>query len=75
MALLDRAIVELLPAVSKQVVRRIASHYIGGPELDDATRVAGELNAGRKLATVDVLGEEVLEAAAASRFVGRLLGR
>ena len=69
MALLDRAIVKLLPAVPRQVVRRISTRYIAGPELRDAMRVVGELNVGGKLATVDVLGEEVLEAAAASRLV------
>jgi proline dehydrogenase len=68
LALLDRAIVKLLPAVPRQVVRRISTRYIAGPELSDATRVVDELNAGGKLATVDVLGEEVLEAAAASRL-------
>jgi proline dehydrogenase len=69
LALLDRAIVKLLPAVPKPVVQRISSRYIAGPELRDATRVVRELNAGGKLATVDVLGEEVLDAEATRRFV------
>jgi proline dehydrogenase len=69
LALLDRAIVKLLPAVPKPVVRRISSRYIAGPELRDATRVVRELNDGGKLATVDVLGEEVLDAEATRRFV------
>ena len=69
MALLDRAIVKLLPAVPKPVVQRISSRYIAGSELRDATRVVRELNARGKMATVDVLGEEVLDAEAASRFV------
>jgi proline dehydrogenase len=58
-ALLDRAIVRLLPAVPKPVVRRLSSRYIAGPSLDDAVRVVRRLNAKRKLATVDVLGEEI----------------
>ena len=69
MALLDRAIVKLLPAVPKPVVQRISSRYIAGPELRDATRVVRELNAGGKMATVDVLGEEVCDAEATRRFV------
>jgi len=69
LALLDRAIVKLLPAVPKPVVQRISSRYIAGSELRDATRVVRELNARGKMATVDVLGEEVLDAEAASRFV------
>ena len=59
MSLLDRAVVALLPAVPKPVVRRVSSRYIAGPTLDDARRVVAELNASAKLATVDVLGEEI----------------
>jgi proline dehydrogenase len=58
-ALLDRAIVRLLPAVPRPVVRRISSRYIAGTRLEDATRVVAELNRAGKLATIDVLGEEV----------------
>ncbi len=59
MALLDRAIVRVLPAVPKPVVRRLSGRYIAGPELDDAIAVVRDLNAAGKLATLDVLGEEV----------------
>jgi proline dehydrogenase len=59
MSLLDRAVVAALPAVPKRVVGRLSSRYIAGPSLDDALRVVSELNAQGKLATVDVLGEEV----------------
>jgi proline dehydrogenase len=59
LALLDRALVRLLPAVPKPVVQRLSSRYIAGPDLDDALRVVRELNAAGKLATIDVLGEEV----------------
>lgn len=59
MSLLDRAVVTLLPAVPKPLVRRISSRYIAGAELADARRVVVELNAAGKLATVDVLGEEI----------------
>ncbi len=59
MALLDRAIVRLLPAVPKPVVRRISERYIAGEELADALRVVRRLNAAGKMATIDVLGEEI----------------
>ena len=59
MTVFDRAIVWLLPAVPKGVVQRLSSRYIAGPSLDDAMRVVGRLNAKGKLATVDVLGEEI----------------
>ncbi len=59
MALLDRAIVRLLPAVPKPVVRRVSARYIAGEELEDALEVVRGLNAEGKLATIDVLGEEI----------------
>ena len=65
MTLLDRAVVALLPAVPKRVVRTLSSRYIAGPTLDDALRVVSGLNAEGKLATVDVLGEEVADASEA----------
>ncbi|MET1010179.1 MAG: proline dehydrogenase family protein [Gaiellaceae bacterium] len=62
MALLDRAIVRVLPAVPRRVVRRLSDRYIAGPELADAVAVVRELNAAGKKATLDVLGEEVVSA-------------
>ena len=59
MSLLDRAVVTLLPVVPKRVVRKLSSRYIAGPELADARQTVAALNAQGKLATVDVLGEEV----------------
>jgi len=60
-SLFDRAVVTLLPAVPKRVVRTLSSRYIAGSELEDARRVVAELNAAGRLATVDVLGEEVTQ--------------
>jgi len=57
--LLDRALVRLLPAVPKPVVRRISGRYIAGEELDDALELVRRLNDEGKLATIDVLGEEI----------------
>jgi proline dehydrogenase len=57
-SLVDSAIVRLLPAVPKPVVRRISGRYIAGEELDDAVEVVRRLNAQGKMATIDVLGEE-----------------
>ena len=68
MSLLDRAIATVLPAVPKTVVRRVSARYIAGTELADARRVVTELNAEGKLATVDVLGEEVAEPAEAEEI-------
>jgi proline dehydrogenase len=59
MRLVDSAIVRFLPAVPKPVVRRISERYIAGEELDDALVVVRRLNDQGKLATIDVLGEEI----------------
>jgi proline dehydrogenase len=56
---LDSAIVRVLPAVPRGLVRRLSSRYIAGPTLGDARRTVAGLNAVGKLATVDVLGEEI----------------
>jgi proline dehydrogenase len=70
-ALLDRAIVRLLPAVPKPVVQRLSSRYIAGPTLDDAVRVVGKLNAKGKMATIDVLGEDVTNPDEARAIAGQ----
>ncbi len=69
MALLDRAIVSVLPAVPKGVVRRISSRYIAGTEVGDACRVVAALNKQGKMATIDVLGEEITSVDEASGIV------
>ncbi|HTR32884.1 MAG TPA: proline dehydrogenase family protein [Gaiellaceae bacterium] len=71
MSLLDRAIVKLLPAVPKPIVGRLSARYIAGPSLDDAVRVVQRLNAKGKLATIDVLGEEVANADEARSIAGQ----
>ncbi len=71
MALIDRAIVGLLPAVPRTVVQRLSSRYIAGSTLDDAVRVVRELNAAGKLATIDVLGEEITNADEARAIAGQ----
>jgi proline dehydrogenase len=57
--ILDRAIARMLPAIPRPVVHRLASRYIAGPALADACRVVETLNGQGKLATIDVLGEEI----------------
>ena len=69
MALLDRALVRLLPAVPRSVVRRIAGRYIAGEEIDDAVATVARLNAEGKTATIDVLGEEIHNAEEAQQIV------
>jgi len=59
LAFVDRAIVRVLPAVPRPIVRKISDRYIAGTDLVDACRVVKRLNAEGKMATIDVLGEEI----------------
>jgi proline dehydrogenase len=58
-AIFDRAIVRLLPAVPRPLVQKLSDRYIAGPELKDARETVRRLNAEGKSATIDVLGEEI----------------
>ena len=70
MTRLDSTIARVLPAVPRPLVRRLSAAYIAGPTLDDAVRVVKRLNAEGKMATIDVLGEEVFAAAEAAEIRG-----
>lgn len=59
MRVFDHAVVRVLPAVPRAIVQRVSAPYIAGPTLADARRVVAALNAEGKVATVDVLGEEI----------------
>jgi proline dehydrogenase len=61
----DQAIVRLLPAVPRSIVQRLSAPYIAGAALEDARVLVARLNSEGKLATVDVLGEEVKRSAEA----------
>ena len=69
MALLDRALVHLLPAVPRPIVRRIADRSIAGEEIDDAVATVAQLNEDGVTATIDVLGEEIHNAEEAQEIV------
>ena len=78
MAIFDRAIVRLLPAVPRPVVQKLSARYIAGPTLADACRVVKRLNARGRMATIDVLGEEIRnpeEAAAIVRAYCQVFGQ
>ncbi len=59
MSLVDRTLVRLLPAVPRTLVKRFSAPYIAGPSLDDARACVRDLNERGRMATIDVLGEEV----------------
>jgi proline dehydrogenase len=58
-AIFDRAIVRLLPAVPRPLVQKLSERYIAGPELRDARETVRRINVEGKMATIDVLGEEI----------------
>jgi proline dehydrogenase len=66
--MIGQAIARALPVVPRPIVRHISSRYIAGPDLDDATATVRKLNARGKLATVDVLGEEITEVGETDTF-------
>jgi proline dehydrogenase len=68
-ALLDRAIVRLLPAVPRPIVQKLSERYIAGAELKDARVTVRRLNAEGKMATIDVLGEEITNEEEAAAIV------
>jgi proline dehydrogenase len=68
-AILDRAIVRLLPAVPRLVVQKLSERYIAGAKLADAVAVVERVNAEGKMATIDVLGEEITNAEEAAGIV------
>jgi proline dehydrogenase len=59
MRAVDRIIASFLPWVPKPVVGRVARRYIAGETMDDAIRVARNLNKRGFRATMDILGEDV----------------
>jgi proline dehydrogenase len=57
--LLDKTLVRLLPVVPRPFVQLFSAPYIAGATLDDAVATVRDLNVEGKLATIDVLGEEI----------------
>ena len=60
MSFFSRFVVTTLPLVPKFLVGRVARPYVAGETLEDALRVVQELNDQGAMATLDLLGEEVL---------------
>lgn len=60
MNLIHAAIVRTLPFVPRAIVQRIASRYVAGETLADAVTTVRRLNAEGCVATLDVLGEDVV---------------
>lgn len=59
MHLLNKLIVNTLPAIPRPIVRYFAGRYIAGEELSDAVETVKSLSKNKMLATMDVLGEAI----------------
>ena len=59
MSFFDRLVVTTLPLVPRPLVGLFSRPYIAGSRLEDAIDTVRRLNAGRMMATVDVLGEHI----------------
>jgi proline dehydrogenase len=73
MTLFDKLVRHGMPFVPKAIVGRVARRYVAGEEVADAVRTIRALKAEGAMATVDVLGEEVTDPAAATAAVGQYL--
>ncbi|MHB1050896.1 MAG: proline dehydrogenase family protein [Bacteroidota bacterium] len=60
MNFLNTLIVKTLPFIPKPIVGSVAQRYIAGETLADAMNTVRFLNSGNAMATVDVLGEDIL---------------
>jgi len=59
MRAVDRAVAGFLPYLPKALVGRVANRYIAGETVEDAIRVARDLNSKGFRATMDILGEDI----------------
>jgi proline dehydrogenase len=67
-SLLNRAVTGVLPHVPRPIVWRVSRRYIAGTSLEDAFSTVADLNAKGISATIDVLGEDVQDAALAQSY-------
>ncbi len=69
----NRLVAASLPLVPRAVIRRIASRYVAGETLVQALETVRQLNAEGCMATLDVLGEDVLRKEESDRTVSEYL--
>ena len=67
MGVLDRVIASTVPTLPRSAVHLVAKRYIAGSALADAVACVAALNRDGASATIDVLGENATDAAAADR--------
>ncbi len=60
MNVLNNFVVKTLPYIPKPIIAAVAKRYIAGETLSDAVQTVKKLNAEGAMATVDVLGEDIV---------------
>ena len=73
MGLFSRLVVTTLPLVPKFLVGHVAGRYVAGETREEALEVVRDLNGRGAMATLDVLGEEVVDPARAESFVAEYI--
>lgn len=73
MTLFDSLVKHGMPLVPRPIVGRVAQRYVAGETMDDAVRTLRAMNDEGAMGTVDVLGEEVQDAATAESAVAQYL--
>ena len=73
MSLLNKLVVTTMPLIPKPIVGRVARRYIAGTTLADGVSVVRSLNAHGMMSTMDLLGEDVTDAAEAVKVRENIL--
>ncbi len=70
MSLLNSLVVHSLPFIPKSVVGAVSKRYIAGETLEEALKVAKDLNRHSFMTTIDLLGEDTIHVEQARRAAG-----
>jgi len=65
---LNSVIAKSLPFIPKPIVGKVSSRYIAGTKLSDAINAVRALNRKQMMATLDILGEDIVERSAAEQI-------
>lgn len=67
MTIINKVVTILLPVIPKFIVRFFSKKYIAGAKVEDAIKIIKDFNSKGIMATVDILGEEILQKSEAEK--------
>ena len=73
MSIFDKMVMHGLPLVPKFIVERFARPYVAGSTIDDAVKAIRSIMDEGAMATIDILGEEVVEREVATAYTNQYL--